>query len=128
MADCNIDGYMVPAGTRVVVNTWAIGRDSVSWEDAEDFIPKGFIKEGNDVHVNFKGNNFQLLPFGAGRRMCPAMNLAIANIELILTNLIYHVDWELPPGLVRGDIDMTEVFGLTVRQKEKLLLIPKIRI
>jgi cytochrome P450 len=119
---------MVPAGTRVVVNTWAIGRDSASWKDAEDFIPERFIKEGNDVHVNFKGNNFQLLPFGAGRRMCPAMNLAIANIELILTNLIYHVDWELPPGLVRGDIDMTEVFGLTVRQKEKLLLIPKIRI
>jgi hypothetical protein len=60
--------------------------------------------------------------------MCPAMNLTIANIELILTNLIYHVDWELPPGLVRGDIDMTEVFGLTIRRKEKLLLIPKIRI
>ncbi|KAK1647695.1 hypothetical protein QYE76_065500 [Lolium multiflorum] len=128
MDDCYIDGYMVPAGTRVIVNAWAIGRDSTSWGDAEDFIPERFVKGGNDVHVNFKGSDFQFLPFGAGRRMCPGINLATTNIELMLANLIYHFDWELPPGVKRKDIDMTEVFGLTVRRKEKLLLVPKIRI
>jgi cytochrome P450 len=126
MADCKIDGYMVPVGTRVVVNAWAIGRDSNSWEDAEEFIPERFVEGGNDVHANYKGNDFQFLPFGAGRRMCPGINLAIANIELMLANLICHFDWELPPGVERKDIDMTEVFGLTVRRKEKLLLLPKI--
>uniref|UniRef100_A0ACD6AR93 Uncharacterized protein n=1 Tax=Avena sativa TaxID=4498 RepID=A0ACD6AR93_AVESA len=125
MAEGNIDGYMVPAGTRIVVNAWAIGRDSASWEYPEEFIPERFVEGGNVVHVNFKGNDFQFLPFGAGRRMCPGMNLAITNIELILANLIYHFDWELQPGVDRKDIDMTEVFGLTVRRKEKLLLIPK---
>nr|BAJ97370.1 predicted protein [Hordeum vulgare subsp. vulgare] len=128
MADCTIDGYMVPAGTRVVVNAWAIGRDSRSWEDAEEFIPERFIDEGNARNVNFKGNDFQFLPFGAGRRMCPGMNLGIANVELMLANLVNHFDWELPIGIERKDIDMTEVFGITIRRKEKLLLIPKSRL
>jgi hypothetical protein len=127
MADCSIDGYMVPAGTRVVVNAWAIGRDSTSWEDAEEFTPERFLEGGSDVHVNLKGNDFQLLPFGAGRRMCPGMNLGIANVELMLANLMYHFDWELQLGHERKDIDMTEVFGITIRRKEKLLLVPKAR-
>ncbi|CAM0885007.1 unnamed protein product [Alopecurus aequalis] len=127
MADCNISGYMVPSGTRVLVNTWAIGRDSASWEDAKEFIPERFIEGGSDVRVNFKGNDFQFLPFGAGRRMCPGMNIAIVSVELMLANLMYHFDWELPLGVDTKDIDMSEVFGLTVRRKEKLLLIPKAR-
>ena len=127
MADCTIDGYMVPAGTRVVVNAWAIGRDSSSWEDAEEFIPERFTDEGSSMHVNFKGNDFQFLPFGARRRMCPGMNLGITNVELMLANLVCHFDWQLPLGAERKDIDMTEVFGLTIRTKEKLLLIPKSR-
>uniref|UniRef100_A0ACD6A312 Uncharacterized protein n=1 Tax=Avena sativa TaxID=4498 RepID=A0ACD6A312_AVESA len=127
MADCSIDGYIVPAGTRVVVNAWAISRDSSSWKDPEEFIPERFAEGGNDVCVNFKGNDFQFLPFGAGRRMCPGVNLAVANVELMLANLIYHFDWELPLGVERKDVDMTEVFGITVRRKENLLLIPKAR-
>ncbi|KAE8783866.1 Cytochrome P450 71C4 [Hordeum vulgare] len=127
MADCIIDGYIVPAGTRVVVNAWAIGRDPSSWEYPEEFIPERFTDEGSTMHINFKGNDFQFLPFGAGRRMCPGMNLGIANVELMLANLVCHFDWELPLGVGRKDIDMTEVFGLTVRRKEKLLLVPKSR-
>uniref|UniRef100_A0ACD6ANG6 Uncharacterized protein n=1 Tax=Avena sativa TaxID=4498 RepID=A0ACD6ANG6_AVESA len=127
MADCSIDGYKVPAGTRVIVNAWAIGRDSASWEDPEEFMPERFAEGGNDVCVNFRGNDFQFLPFGAGRRMCPGVNLAIANVELMLANLIYHFDWELPLGVESKDVDMTEVFGITVCRKENLLLIPKAR-
>ena len=55
------------------------------------------------------------------------MNLGIANVELMLANLVCHFDWELPLGVERKNIDMTEVFGLTVRRKVKLLLIPKSR-
>lgn len=123
MHDCNIDGYMVSAGTRVVVNIWAVGRDSKFWKDPEEYVPERFI---DGVHVNFKGNDFQFLPFGAGRRICPGINLAVANMELMVANLMYHFDWEPPSGIERKDIDMTEIFGLTVRRKEKLLLTPKL--
>ena len=74
---------------------------AASWEDAKEFIPERFIEGGSDMHVGFKGNDFRFLPFGAGRRMCPSINLAITNVKLMLENLIYHFDWELPLGVER---------------------------
>ncbi|KAE8792424.1 Cytochrome P450 71C1 [Hordeum vulgare] len=121
MIDGNIDGYMVPAETHVLINVWAIGRDSSYWEEAEEFIPERFLDEGSAAGVNFKGNDFQFLPFGAGRRMCPGINLGIATVELMLANLMYHFDWEPPLRVERKDINMTELFGLTMRRKEKLM-------
>ncbi|KAK3145001.1 hypothetical protein QOZ80_4AG0321160 [Eleusine coracana subsp. coracana] len=86
--DCEVDGYAVPAGTTVLVNAWAIGRDPKLWDAAEEFIPERFIIEGDIGGVDFRGKDFQFLPFGSGRRMCPGMNFALAAIEIMLANLV----------------------------------------
>lgn len=127
MARCSVDGHTIPAGLRVMINSWAIGRDARCWEDAEEFVPERFV-DGSATHVNFKGNDFQFLPFGSGRRMCAGVNFGIACIELMLANLVHRFDWELPVGKKGGDIDMSEVFGVVVSRKEKLLLVPKLRV
>ncbi|WVZ96889.1 hypothetical protein U9M48_042469 [Paspalum notatum var. saurae] len=122
--DCNVDSYMVPAKTTVFINAWAIGRDQGMWAAPDEFMPERFIDNMGDITgADFGGNDFQFLPFGSGRRICPGINFALASIEIMLANLAYHFDWELPQGV--HHIDMTEVFGLTVRRKEKLLLIPR---
>ncbi|CAN6276193.1 unnamed protein product [Urochloa humidicola] len=130
MASCNIDGYTIPAGVQVLINSWAIGRDARFWEDdPEEFIPERFIGDGSAARVSFKGNDFQFLPFGSGRRMCAGMNFAMAIIELMLANFVYSFDWDLLPGKEGHDIDMTGgVFGLVVNRKDKLLLVPKFRV
>ncbi|KAL6646943.1 hypothetical protein ACP70R_015637 [Stipagrostis hirtigluma subsp. patula] len=128
MASCNIDGYMIPPGIRVLVNAWGIGRDLRYWEDAEEFIPERFVDGGSAMDVDFKGNDFQFLPFGAGRRMCTGINFAMANIELMLANLVHRFNWELPPDLEGRGIDMSDAFAIVVHRKEKLLLVPKSRI
>lgn len=128
MAQCRIEGHNIPAGVQVLINSSAIGRDTRYWEDAEEFIPERFIGDGCATHVNFKGNDYQFLPFGSGRRMCAGVNFGIACIELMLANLVHRFDWELPMEKKRGDIDMSEVFGLVVSRKEKLLLVPKLRV
>ncbi|KAF8668316.1 hypothetical protein HU200_052373 [Digitaria exilis] len=125
LEDCDIESFHVPAGTTVLVNVWAIGRDPKEWDAAEEFMPERFIHSGEVKGVDFSGKDFQILPFGSGRRMCPGMNFAVASIELMLANLVYHFDWELPQGVDK--IDMAEVFGLTVSRKEKLLLVPMTR-
>uniref|UniRef100_A0A0E0MFC7 Cytochrome P450 n=1 Tax=Oryza punctata TaxID=4537 RepID=A0A0E0MFC7_ORYPU len=127
MCDCNIDGYLIPSGTSVLVNVWAIGRDPRFWEDADEFMPERFVDSMSSATacVNFRGNDYQYLPFGSGRRMCPGMNFGIAAIEIMLANLMWKFDWTLPPGI---EIDMSEVFGLSVHKKEKLLLIPKLHV
>ncbi|KAL6857097.1 hypothetical protein ACP4OV_018479 [Aristida adscensionis] len=126
MEACEImDGYTIPAGTRVIVNAWAIGRLSSHWDMAEEFMPERFM-DGDPTSVDIKGKDFRYLPFGSGRRMCPGIHAAAATLEIMLANLVYRFDWELPAGMKKEDIDMTEVFGLTVHRKEKLLLVPKI--
>ncbi|VAI13231.1 unnamed protein product [Triticum turgidum subsp. durum] len=113
---CRVMGYDVPKGTKVVVNVWAMGRDHMYWGDAEAFRPERF----ENSTIDFKGADFEFLPFGAGRRMCPGMSLAMANMELSLASLLFHFDWELPCGMRPEDMDMTETFGITARRKFKL--------
>jgi len=119
---CEIDGYHIPVKSKVIVNAWAIGRDPNSWTDPERFYPERFI----DSAVDYKGNNFELIPFGAGRRICPGITFGLMNVELTLALLLHHFDWELPNGMKGEELDMTEQFALTVRRKHALYLIPSI--
>ncbi|KAL6659449.1 hypothetical protein ACP70R_003489 [Stipagrostis hirtigluma subsp. patula] len=124
MADCNVEGHAIPSGTRTLINAWALARDPSFWESPEEFMPERFMEAGSAAAMDYMGNDFLYLPFGSGRRKCPGINFAIPAIEVMLANLIYQFNWELPPGLVERGIDMKESFGLTVHRIKKLLLVP----
>ncbi|KAL5998232.1 hypothetical protein ACLOJK_009170 [Asimina triloba] len=124
MEEVKIAGYRIPAGTRFFVNAWAIGRDPESWgENPEAFNPDRFIGSP----IDFRGRDFELIPFGAGRRGCPAITFAAASIELALAQLLHSFEWELPPGVEAKDRDMTEVFGITMHRIQELFIVAKPR-
>eukprot|EP00262_Sarcandra_glabra_P015719 TRINITY_DN490_c0_g1_i2.p1 TRINITY_DN490_c0_g1~~TRINITY_DN490_c0_g1_i2.p1 ORF type:complete len:526 (+),score=47.01 TRINITY_DN490_c0_g1_i2:166-1578(+) len=117
---CILDIYEIPAKTRVLINTYAIGRDPQSWENPLEYNPERFI--GSDIDI--KGQDFELLPFGGGRRGCPGYSFGLATIEIALARLLYHFDWELPHGVRADDVDLGEIFGLATRKRVPLVLVP----
>ncbi|XP_027335995.1 cytochrome P450 71A1-like [Abrus precatorius] len=111
--DCHIDGYDIPKGTQVLVNIWTIGRDPSIWDEPNEFRPERFI--GKEIDV--KGHDYELLPFGAGRRMCPGYPLGLKVIQASLANLLHGFNWRLPNGIKNKDINMDEIFGLSTPKK-----------
>ncbi|VVA89958.1 unnamed protein product [Arabis nemorensis] len=120
MAHIKVQGYDIPRKRRILVNVWAIGRDPKLWTNPEEFNPDRFI----DNPLDYRGQHFELLPFGSGRRICPGMAMGMATVELGLLNLLYFFDWKLPDGMTHNDIDTEEAGTLTIVKKVPLRLVP----
>jgi cytochrome P450 len=116
---CKVGGFEVTKGSRVMVNAWAIARSPEIWKDADKFIPERF----QDNMVDYKGAQFEFLPFGSGRRMCPGGNFGIAVLELMVARLLYYFDWSLPSGMEPNDLDMDMIVRATSRRKNQLHLV-----
>ncbi|KAL4269879.1 hypothetical protein GQ457_HM000920 [Hibiscus cannabinus] len=118
---CSIGGYEVPAKSLVHVNAWAIGRDPEAWENPEEFCPERFIGSS----IDYKGQHFELIPGGAGRRKCPGIRMGVATVELVLANLLYKFDWEMPPGMNVEDLDLDSLPGIAIHKKNELILVAR---
>ncbi|KAK2993710.1 hypothetical protein RJ640_016825 [Escallonia rubra] len=121
MDSCNMLGYHIPKETQILVNVWAIGRDSNTWKDPLKFMPERFLEPNM---VDYKGLHYEFLPFGSGRRMCPAVPLVSRVLPLALGSVLWSFDWVLPDGLKPEDMDMSERMGITLRKAVPLEAIP----
>ncbi|XP_047173560.1 cytochrome P450 71A9-like [Vigna umbellata] len=115
---CIIRGFQIPAKTRVLVNAKSIAMDPACWENPNEFLPERFLNSS----VDYKGQHFEMLPFGVGRRSCPGVNFAMPLVELVLANLLLRFDWELPVGLGIQDLNMEEAIGITMHKRDHLWL------
>ncbi|XP_024025598.1 cytochrome P450 71A1 [Morus notabilis] len=123
MAAIELRGFHIPDKTRVFINSWAIQRDPNVWDKPEEFLPERF----QDSDVDFKGQDFQFLPFGSGRRGCPGLTFGVFSVEYVMANLLYWFDWKCPDvggAILPNELDMSEVYGLTVQKKIPLHLVP----
>ncbi|KAL9830133.1 Cytochrome P450 71B22 [Arabidopsis thaliana] len=120
MSDVKIQGYNIPKNTMIEINTYAIGRDPNCWTNPNEFIPERFV----DSPIDYKGQHFELLPFGGGRRICPGMATGMTIVELGLLNVLYFFDWSLPYGMAIADINMEEAGAFVIAKKVPLELVP----
>ncbi|KAL5080125.1 hypothetical protein RYX36_008546 [Vicia faba] len=106
--DCILGGYHIKKGTRLITNLWKIHTDPSIWPDPLEFKPERFLTTHKDVDV--KGQDFELLPFGSGRRICPGISFGLHMIHLTLANFLHSFD------ILNGStepVDMSEVLGMT---------------
>ncbi|PIA63578.1 hypothetical protein AQUCO_00201134v1 [Aquilegia coerulea] len=119
--DIAINNFHIPKKTWIMINNWAISRDPVAWaEKTEEFYPERFINANLDV----RGQDMKLLPFGSGRRKCAGMELGIKTVQLVLAQVLHCFTLELPDGMSPRDVNMKDIFGLTVPRADHLLVVP----
>ncbi|XP_051128151.1 cytochrome P450 CYP82D47-like [Andrographis paniculata] len=102
--DCNVGGYEIEKGTMLFVNIWKLQRDPQLWEEPDKFLPERFLTTAGH-------RDFQWIPFGGGRRICPGVNLALEMMKLVIANLVQGFDIST---LDDEPVDMAGSFGLTI--------------
>lgn len=105
---CTIGGYEIPKGTRLIINLHKIQRDPKVWSEPSEFMPERFLTTYKDVDV--RGQHFELMPFGSGRRSCPGTSFALQMLHLTLSNFLHAFEFSTPD---KGLIDLTGTVGLT---------------
>ncbi|GAY61470.1 hypothetical protein CUMW_210230 [Citrus unshiu] len=103
MEDCTGSGYHVRAGTQHFVNALKVDHD-----------PKD---------IDLRGQNFELMPFGSGRRICPGISFAFQVMPLTLASLLRGFDFATPLDEL---VDMEEAKSLIITRATpfKALLTP----
>ncbi|XP_042048477.1 cytochrome P450 76T24-like [Salvia splendens] len=119
--DVEINGYIVPENAQILINVWASGRDSNIWKNPNEFLPERFLNENGSV--DFKGRDFELIPFGAGRRICPGLPLADRMVHQMLVTFVGNYEWKLE-NTKPEEMDMNENFGITLQKAVPLKAIP----
>lgn len=115
---CNVSGYDIPEKTLLFVNLWSMGRDPKLWEKPLEFRPERFMGE-EEKQFDMRGQNFQLMPFGTGRRLCPGASLALQVVPTNLAAMIQCFEWK-----VNGEVSMEEKPALTLPRAHPLICVP----
>nr|GMC83734.1 cytochrome P450 77A1 [Ipomoea batatas] len=122
--DTQLGGYTIPSDAYVEFYTAWVTEDPTLWKDPGEFRPERFLT-GDGVDVDITGmRGVKMLPFGAGRRICPAWTLGTLHVNMMLAKMVQAFKWIPVPG---SPPDPTETFAFTVVMKNplKAIILPR---
>ncbi|PWA88954.1 cytochrome P450 [Artemisia annua] len=121
MTDVEVQGYMIPKGATINFMVAEMGLDPNVWDDPMEFKPERFLSDDSSYIIDVfdvTGNKgIKMMPFGVGRRMCPASDLALLHLEYFVANLIWYFQWTQTDGY---GVDLSERVDFTVTMKNPL--------
>ncbi|KAF5755356.1 putative cytochrome P450 [Helianthus annuus] len=118
---CKVGGYIVPKGANVFINILSIHRDPRYWDNPLEFNPKRFMSLDGTTKFDYKGYNWNFMPFGSGRRMCPGVPMGERMLVYLLASMLHSFDWSLP---FSKEHDLSGKFSLLLKKREPLIAIP----
>ena len=120
IAECEIGGYRIPAGTNVFLLQWITQRDARFFPDPERFDPERWRVD--PVRAG-KISRFAYFPFGGGPRVCVGAAFAMIEATLLLAVIYqrFHLDLAGEPPV--------EIFpAVTLRPKHGIHAIVRCRV
>ncbi|KAL3715834.1 hypothetical protein ACJRO7_007567 [Eucalyptus globulus] len=128
--DCSVDGDLVEAKSRVLINAYAIMRDPEIWTDPDVFVPERFLESSDEKigehQMEFKGQNFRYLPFGSGRRGCVRASNAMLVMHVAVGSLVQCFDWKMMEG--EEAIDLSQGPGFGAEMAKPLVCYPVVHV
>uniref|UniRef100_A0A6N2LY52 Cytochrome P450 n=1 Tax=Salix viminalis TaxID=40686 RepID=A0A6N2LY52_SALVM len=115
--DVVLDKYVIPKDGTVNFMVAEMGWDPKVWEDPMAFKPERFLDGGGETFDIAGRREIKMMPFGAGRRICPGHGLAMLHLEYFVANLIWKFEWKAVEG---DDVDLSEGEEFTVVMKNPL--------
>lgn len=113
--DVKLDGYSMPRNGTINFMVADMGWDPKVWEDPMEFKPERFM--GGELFDITGNREIKMMPFGAGRRICPGLGLAMLHLEYFVANLVWCFEWKPVDG---DEIDLSEKLEFTVVMKNPL--------
>ncbi|XP_028780622.1 cytochrome P450 89A2-like [Neltuma alba] len=117
--DVVLNGFLIPKNGTINFLVAEMGWDPKVWENPMEFKPERFLsmeKDGDEVFDITGSKEIKMIPFGAGRRICPGYNLAMFHLEYFVANLFWNFEWKVS----NGDVDLSENQVFTVMMKNPL--------
>ncbi|KAF5474086.1 hypothetical protein F2P56_006019 [Juglans regia] len=120
--DCKLGGYDVKQGTKILINAYTIMRDPKTWHEPDKFLPERFLMNSADTfELGNKGQDFNFLPFGGGRRACIGQPHASIVLHATIGSLIQCFDWKLQDA---EKVDIKVVTGYAGAVAHSLMCYP----
>ncbi|KAJ7961691.1 Cytochrome P450 family protein [Quillaja saponaria] len=121
--DCIIAGFHISKGTRLMTNLWKIHTDRSIWTDLLEFKPERFLT--THKYVELRGNHYEFIPFGSGRRICPGISFGLRLLHFTLATFQHPFEISSPIG---APVNMPETFGVTNLKSTLLQVLVKPRL
>ena len=92
VADCEVHGYRIPAGTTLFMSQWVVHRDPRWFDEPEKFLPERWAGG-----LAQRLPKFAYFPFGGGPRLCIGNTFAMTEAVLVLATLARRFRFTLVP-------------------------------
>ncbi|KAK8934727.1 Cytochrome P450 89A9 [Platanthera zijinensis] len=123
--DTVFEGYLIPKNVPVIFPVSELGWDERVWSEPMEFVPERFMAGGDGEGVDITGSReIKMMPFGAGRRMCPGFGLAMLHLEYFVANLVREFRWEAMDG-EQIDFSVKFEFSTTMKKPFRARITPR---
>uniref|UniRef100_M8BR18 Cytochrome P450 77A2 n=1 Tax=Aegilops tauschii TaxID=37682 RepID=M8BR18_AEGTA len=117
-------GYDVPTDANLDIFLPTISEDPKLWDRPTEFDPDRFLTGGETADMTGSAG-IRMIPFGAGRRICPGLAMGTTHIALMVARMLQEFEWRAHPS--QPAVDFKDKVEFTVVMNQPLLATVKPR-